>query len=51
MQKLLALKLTPGESLAHALVHLARTTGDRARDVPEEIRDAVLAVPNILAKP
>ena len=42
VQKLLALKLTPGESLAHALVHLARTTGDRARDVPEEIRDAVL---------
>ncbi len=43
VQKLLALQLAPGDNLAHTLVHLARTTGDRARDVPEETRDLVLA--------
>jgi hypothetical protein len=29
--------------VARALIQLARATGDRSRDVPEELRDQVLA--------
>lgn len=39
MEALLSLELPPGEATAHALVQLARCTGDRVRDVPREIRD------------
>ena len=42
LQTLFALKLEKNESVAHAVVHLARYTGDRARDVPEEVREQVL---------
>ena len=39
---LLALGLDRTERTAHALVHLARYTGDRARDVPEATRDQIV---------
>jgi hypothetical protein len=42
VQSLLALRLAPGEQVGRALVQLARFTGDRARDVPEELRSQVL---------
>ena len=42
-QKLLALGLEPTDSMAHSLVLLTRQTGDRARDVPEELRASVAA--------
>ena len=41
LDALLALKLDPSDRTAHALVHLARLTGDRARDLPEATRDKV----------
>jgi hypothetical protein len=41
VKALLALKLDRTERTAHALVHLARYTGDRARDVPQETRNHV----------
>jgi len=41
IKKLLALKLPDDDATAHALVHLASRTGDRTRDVPEDIRTRV----------
>jgi hypothetical protein len=41
LQALLALRQEPTENLAHCLVMLAQYTGDRSRDVPEEVRDQV----------
>jgi len=41
VEGLLALKLEQRESVARVLVHLANHTGDRARDVPEEVRAQV----------
>ena len=41
LDTLLALKLDRSERTAHTLVHLARYTGDRARDLPEAARDKV----------
>ncbi|MCB0140221.1 MAG: hsp70 family protein, partial [Caldilineaceae bacterium] len=41
LQKLLALNLEPNSATAHALVLLARLTGDRARDVSSEMREQV----------
>ncbi|MDX1546416.1 MAG: Hsp70 family protein [Rhodothermales bacterium] len=40
---LLAMDLDPADNTAHALVHLARRTGDRARDLPEDTRRRVAA--------
>ncbi len=42
LQTLLAMKLEKTDSMAHALIHLACYTGDRARDVSEEMREQVL---------
>jgi hypothetical protein len=42
LQTLLSLDLQPTEHLAYCLVLLAQRTGDRARDVPEEIREQIL---------
>ncbi len=42
LDTLLALGLDRTERTAHALVHLARYTGDRARDVPEATRDQIV---------
>ncbi len=41
VQKLLAMKPAHNSGTANALVLLARFTGDRARDLPDEIRDQV----------
>ena len=41
LETMLSLKLAPTEALAHALVHLARQTGDRLRDLPPEILERV----------
>ncbi len=41
LETMLSLKLAPTEALAHALVHLARQTGDRQRDLPPEILERV----------
>jgi hypothetical protein len=41
VRTLLALNLEGGDALAHALVHLAQRTGDRARDVADGVRDEV----------
>ncbi len=41
LDTLLTLKLERTERVAHALVHLARLTGDRARDLPEASRGKV----------
>ena len=41
LKALLPLNLEPTERVAHALVHLARYTGDRTRDVPPDTRDQV----------
>ncbi|MBV7336581.1 hypothetical protein KFU94_51790 [Chloroflexi bacterium TSY] len=38
VESVLSLKLEPTSSVAHAFVLLARYTGDRARDIPEQIR-------------
>jgi hypothetical protein len=43
LHTLLALPLEKHETIARGLIQLARTTGDRSRDVPEETRAAVLA--------
>jgi len=42
-EKLIALGLEPTDSLAHSLVLLTRQTGDRTRDVSEELRAKVAA--------
>jgi hypothetical protein len=41
VEKLLARKLDPNASTATALILLARRTGDRARDLPEEVCERV----------
>lgn len=41
VESVLALQLEPTASLAHAFVLLARYTGDRTRDIPEEVRERV----------
>lgn len=43
IERLLGFDLEKTDGAAHALVHLAAKTGDRARDVPEEIRQKVSA--------
>ncbi|MCK8603892.1 Hsp70 family protein [Desulfoferrobacter suflitae] len=39
LDSLLSMNLTPSEPLARTLIQLARLTGDRERDIPEEKRD------------
>ncbi len=41
LARLFALNLEPTENAAYCLVLLAQYTGDRARDVPEEVREQV----------
>ncbi len=41
LQTLLALRLNAQPAIAHALVQIARPTGDRERDVPEQDRQAL----------
>ncbi len=41
LQTLLSLPLTAQPAVAQALVQLARLTGDRSRDIPQEDRDAL----------
>jgi molecular chaperone DnaK (HSP70) len=41
LQTLLSLDLQPTENVAYCLVLLAQRTGDRTRDVPDDLRDAV----------
>lgn len=41
VEGLLALKLEKRESIGRVLIHLANYTGDRGRDVPEEVRAQV----------
>ncbi len=43
VEGLLALKLEKRESVGRVLVHLANRTGDRGRDLPEEVREQVAA--------
>jgi hypothetical protein len=43
VETLLSRDLDRQEGVAHALVNLARYTGDRARDVPDMLRNRVLA--------
>jgi hypothetical protein len=43
VEGLLALELERRESVGRVLVHLANRTGDRGRDVPEEVRTQVAA--------
>ena len=42
IKTLLSLNLEKTDGAAHALVHLSRLTGDRERDISEEIRETVL---------
>lgn len=43
VEKLLAMKLSPSDGAAYPLVLLAQRTGDRALDVPDDLRERVAA--------
>ena len=51
VQKLLSMKLNHNASTATALVLMARHTGDRTRDLPEEVRDLVAGWLNSMRNP
>ncbi|NJN81123.1 MAG: hypothetical protein HC802_01775 [Caldilineaceae bacterium] len=43
LRALLDLAWEPSDSLAHALIVMARYTGDRMRDIPQDLRDEIVA--------